>query len=37
MLRILYRRSDNFVILLHAFVKTTQKIPPGEIGEAEKN
>lgn len=35
--RILYRRSDNFVILLHAFVKTTQKIPPGEIAEAQKN
>jgi phage-related protein len=35
--RILYRRSENFVILLHAFVKTTQKIPPGEIGEAQKN
>lgn len=35
--RILYRRSDNFVILLHAFVKTTQKIPPGEVREADKN
>lgn len=35
--RILYRRSDNLVILLHAFVKTTQKIPPGEIAEAQKN
>jgi hypothetical protein len=23
--------------LLHAFVKTTQKIPPGEIAEAQKN
>ncbi len=35
--RILYRRSDNFVILLHAFVKTTQKIPSAAISEAEKN
>jgi phage-related protein len=35
--RILYRRSRDVVILLHAFVKRTAKIPPGEISEAEKN
>lgn len=29
--RILYRRSHLFLILLHAFRKTTPKIPPTEI------
>ncbi len=33
--RILYRRSDRLIVLLHAFPKTTGKVPPGEIKVAE--
>ena len=29
--RILYRRSEKLLVLLHAFRKTTGKIPPSEI------
>lgn len=29
--RILYRRSDNLIVLLHAFRKNTTKIPEDEI------
>ena len=29
--RVLYRRSGNFVILLHALSKTTAKIPASDI------
>jgi phage-related protein len=33
--RILYQRSDRLIVLLHAFPKTTGKVPPGEIKIAE--
>lgn len=33
--RVLYRRSDRLIVLLHAFPKTTGKVPPGEIKVAE--
>jgi phage-related protein len=29
--RVLYRRSDRLIVLLHVFPKTTGKVPPGEI------
>jgi phage-related protein len=34
--RVLYRRSDRLVVLLHVFPKTTGKLPPGEIKIAEQ-
>ena len=34
--RVLYRRSDRLIILLHAFPKTTGKLPPAEIKVAQK-
>jgi phage-related protein len=34
--RILYRRSEGLFVLLHAFEKTTGKVPAAEIGIAEK-
>lgn len=34
--RILYRRSDRLVALLHAFEKRTGKVPLAEIGIAER-
>lgn len=34
--RVLYRRSDRLIVLLHAFPKTTAKVPPGEIKLAEE-
>jgi phage-related protein len=34
--RVLYRRSDRLIVLLHAFPKTTGKVPPGEIKVAEE-
>jgi phage-related protein len=34
--RILYRRSKNLVILLHAFEKNTGKVPAAEIAIAEE-
>lgn len=33
--RVLYRRSDRLIVLLHAFPKTTGKVPPGEAKVAE--
>jgi phage-related protein len=33
--RVLYRRSDRLIVLLHAFPKATAKVPPGEIKLAE--
>lgn len=33
--RVLYRRSDRLILLLHAFPKTTGKVPPGEVKIAE--
>lgn len=33
--RVLYRRSDRLIVLLHAFPKATAKVPPGEIKVAE--
>lgn len=33
--RVLYRRSDRLIVLLHAFPKATAKVPPGEIKIAE--
>lgn len=29
--RVLYRRSERLIVLLHAFPKTTGKLPPSEI------
>lgn len=29
--RVLYRRSERLIVLLHAFRKTTGKLPPTEI------
>lgn len=29
--RVLYRRSERLIVLLHAFRKTTGKLPAGEI------
>lgn len=34
--RVLYQRSDRLIILLHAFPKTTGKLPPSEIKVAQK-
>jgi phage-related protein len=34
--RLLYRRSDGLIVLLHAFPKATAKVPPGEIKIAEE-
>ena len=34
--RVLYRRSDRLIVLLHVFPKTTGKVPPGEIKVAEE-
>lgn len=34
--RVLYRRSDRLIVLLHAFPKATAKVPPGEIKIAEE-
>lgn len=34
--RVLYRRSDRLIVLLHAFPKTTGKVPPSEIKVAEE-
>lgn len=34
--RVLYRRSDRLIVLLHAFPKTTAKVPPAEIKVAEE-
>lgn len=34
--RILYRRSDRLIVLLHAFAKRSAKIPPGEIALAQR-
>jgi phage-related protein len=34
--RVLYRRSDRLVVLLHAFPKATAKVPSGEIKVAEE-
>ncbi|MBA3866398.1 MAG: type II toxin-antitoxin system RelE/ParE family toxin [Solirubrobacterales bacterium] len=34
--RVLYRRSGRLFILLHAFPKTTGKLPPAEIKIAQK-
>lgn len=34
--RVLYRRSERLIILLHAFPKTTAKLPASEIGVAQK-
>jgi phage-related protein len=34
--RVLYRRSGRLIILLHAFPKTTGKLPPAEIKIAQK-
>lgn len=34
--RVLYRRSERLIILLHAFPKTTAKLPTSEIGVAQK-
>jgi len=34
--RVLYRRSDRLIVLLHAFPKATTKVPPGEIKIAEE-
>ena len=33
--RVLYRRSERLIVLLHAFPKATAKVPPGEIKIAE--
>ncbi len=33
--RVLYRRSKQLIILLHAFRKSTAKVPPSEIAIAE--
>lgn len=35
--RIFYQRSDNFFVLLHAFRKGTQELPPAEIQAAQDN
>ena len=32
--RILYRRSRNLIVLLHAFRKDTDTVPQGDIQEA---
>lgn len=29
--RVLYRRSGRLIVLLHAFRKTTGKLPPSEV------
>lgn len=34
--RVLYRRSGNLFVLLHAFEKASQKIPSSEIGTAKQ-
>lgn len=34
--RILYRRSDRLVVLLHVFAKRSSKIPAGEIAVAQQ-
>jgi phage-related protein len=34
--RVLYRRSDRLVVLLHIFSKRTAKIPPSEINTAKR-
>jgi phage-related protein len=34
--RVLYRRSDNLIVLLHAFRKTSGKVPASEIKMARK-
>jgi phage-related protein len=34
--RVLYRRSDRLIVLLHAFPKATAKVSPGEIKIAEE-
>lgn len=34
--RVLYRRSERLVVLLHMFRKTTGKLPPAEIKIAQK-
>lgn len=34
--RVLYRRSERLIVLLHAFPKTTGKLPPSEIKIAQK-
>jgi len=34
--RVLYRRSDRLIVLLHVFPKTTGKLPAGEIKIAEQ-
>jgi phage-related protein len=34
--RVLYQRSANLVLLLHAFEKTTGSVPPSEIAIAER-
>ncbi len=34
--RVLYRRSDNLIILLHAFRKETGKVPESEISTAQR-
>lgn len=34
--RVLYRRSDRLLILLHAFAKNTARIPEAEIATAER-
>jgi phage-related protein len=34
--RVLYQRSERLIVLLHAFPKTTGKLPPAEIKVAQK-
>jgi phage-related protein len=34
--RVLYRRSGRLIVLLHAFPKSTAKVPRGEIQVAEE-
>ncbi|HVC06132.1 MAG TPA: type II toxin-antitoxin system RelE/ParE family toxin [Solirubrobacterales bacterium] len=34
--RVLYRRSERLIVLLHAFRKTTGKLPPAEVKIAQK-
>lgn len=34
--RVIYQRSANLVLLLHAFEKTTGAVPPSEIATAEQ-